>query len=180
MEPEEYPLYSPPKRIGCSALAILPVFLVAVFVFLLFRITPHVAQGMINPIRQMLNIETPTPEPTSAPSGTGSIATVTIQPPTATIVVETPTPVPVPPTPTTMVEEYVEVANTGGQGVRLRAEPRVDADRVDGLAEGTVCKIIGPDTTNSDGTWRHVEVVGKNEQGWILNKWLIASEKPTP
>lgn len=72
----------------------------------------------------------------------------------------------------------MEVANTGGQGVRLRAEPRADADRVDGLQEGTVCKVIGADVTNADGTWKHVEVVGKSEQGWVLNKWLIASKKP--
>lgn len=179
LEPEEYPLYSPPKRIGCSALAILPLLLAVVFIFLFIRITPQLAQGMVNPVRQLLNIALPTPEPTSTPNlgNGGSIATVTVTvpQPTATL---TAVPTAVPPTATAVAEEYVEVANTGGQGVRLRAEPRADADRVDGLQEGTVCKIIGPDTTNADGTWRHVEVVGKNEQGYVLNKWLIASKKP--
>lgn len=79
-----------------------------------------------------------------------------------------------------MPEEYVQVANTGGQGVRLRAEPRLDADRVDGLAERTICKVIGPNVTNGDGTWRNVEVLDKNEKGWVLNKWLAPAEKPSP
>ena len=177
LEPEEYPLYVPPKRIGCSALAILPLLLVAVFVFLLLRVTPQLAQGMVNPIRQVLNIDLPTPEPTpSGNSGNGSIATITVDVPTPTAV--PPTPTVAPPTPTAMPEEYVKVANTGGQGVRLRAEPRLDADRVDGLAEGTICKIIGTDVTNGDGTWRNVEVVDKNEKGWVLSKWLAPAQKP--
>jgi hypothetical protein len=179
LEPEEYPLYSPPKRIGCSALAILPLLLAAAFIFLFVRITPQLAQGMVNPVRQLLNIAIPTPEPTTVvnASNGGSIATLTVAPPTATSTT-IPTPIPEPPTATPMAEEYVKVANTGGQGVRLRAEPRADADRVDGLAEGTVCKVIGPDVTNGDGTWKNVEVVGKAEQGWVLNKWLVSTPKP--
>ena len=183
LEPEEYPLYSPPKRLGCSALAILPLVLVAIFAFLFFRITPQLAQGMVNPIRQLLNIELPTAEPTATtvqPEATpGEVVVVTSTLETA---VATPTSAPTtaPLPPTSIPDEYVEVANTGGQGVRLRAEPRLDAARVDGLAEGTVCKIIGPDVTNGDGTWRHVEVVGKAEQGWVLNRWLIPSTAPKP
>ncbi len=176
LEPEEYPLYSPPKRIGCSALAILPLLLAAAFVFLFVRITPQLAQGMINPVRQILNIAIPTPEPTTVVNA-GSIATLTVAKPTATSTT-IPTPAPVPPTATPIAEEYVKAANTGGQGVRLRAEPREDGQRVDGLAEGTTCKIIGTDVTNADGTWRHVEVIGKSEQGWVNNKWLISTPKP--
>ncbi len=178
LEPEEYPLYSPPKRIGCSALAILPLLLVAVFVILFFRITPNLAQGMVNPIRQILNIELPTVEPTLPPNEDGgSMATITVAAPTRTPT-HIPTATPVIPTP--LPEEYVQVANTGGQGVRLRAEPKLDADRVDGLAEGVVCKVIGTDVTNSDGTWRNVEVVDRNEKGWVLNQWLAPAEKPSP
>ena len=86
LEPEEYPLYSPPKRIGCSALAILPLLLAAAFIFLFVRITPQLAQGMVNPVRQLLNIAIPTPEPTTVVSASngGSIATLTVAPPTAT------------------------------------------------------------------------------------------------
>jgi hypothetical protein len=180
LEPEEYPLYSPPKRLGCSALAILPLLLLAVFIFLFFRVAPPIAQGMVNPIRQILNIELPTVEPTPGPQATPGEAVVI----TATVEASVPTPTtpppPPPPTPTSLPEEYVEVANTGGQGVRLRAEPQLDAARVDGLAEGTICKIIGPDVSNGDGTWRNVEVVGKAEQGWVLNRWLIPAQKPNP
>ena len=63
LEPEEYPLYSPPKRVGCSALAILPIILIAIFVFLFFRVTPNMAQGMVNPVRQIFGIELPTEVP---------------------------------------------------------------------------------------------------------------------
>ena len=76
----------------------------------------------------------------------------------------------------------MKVANTQGQGVRLRAEPKLDAARVDGLGEGSVCKIIGPDQKNDDGTWRNVAVIsgGQNqgETGWILSNWLVAAPKP--
>lgn len=184
LEPEEYPLYSPPKRIGCSALTILPLILIAVFVFLFFRITPQLAQGMINPVRQLLNIALPTVEPTLVPNtpNAGSMATVTVEIPTVVVtatIALTPT-VAVPPTPTALPEEFVQVANTGGQGVRLRAEPRLDADRVDGLMEGTVCKVIGADVSNADGTWRNVEVVATGQKGWVLNRWLIPAQKPNP
>ena len=176
LEPEEYPLYSPPKRIGCSALTILPVILIAIFVFLFFRVTPNIAQGMVNPVRQIFGISLPTAVPdTGSNSGTGALATQTV------VVTPTSTPLPptsVPPTPTTIAEEYVKVANTGGQGVRLRAEPRSDAARVDGLSEGTVAKVIGPDQKNADGVWRNVTIVSNGETGWILSTWLAPAQKP--
>lgn len=176
LEPEEYPLYSPPKRIGCSALTILPIVLIGIFVFLLFRVTPNMAQGMVNPVRQIFGIELPTPvSDIGSNSGTGALATQTV------VVTPTATPLPptsVPLTPTIIAEEYVKVANTGGQGVRLRAEPRSDAARVDGLSEGTVAKVIGPDQKNADGVWRNVTVVSNGETGWILSTWLAPAQKP--
>ncbi|HST03887.1 MAG TPA: hypothetical protein VLQ48_04040 [Chloroflexia bacterium] len=181
LEPEEYPLYAPPKRVGCSALAILPIILIAIFVFLFFRVTPNMAQGMVNPVRQIFGIELPTEVPAAGViSSSGALATQTasVITPTATLA----PPTSVPPTPTTIAEEYVKVANTQGQGVRLRAEPKLDAARVDGLGEGVVCKIIGPDQKNEDGTWRNVTVVSgggtPGETGWILSNWLVAAPKP--
>jgi hypothetical protein len=158
----------------------LPLLLALVFLFLFIRVTPQLAQGVVNPIRQILNVPLPTAPPTAAPTVDPNeivvvTATTAVLAPTVTAAPTTP-----PATPTSLPEEYVKVANTGGQGVRLRAEPKLDAARVDGLGEGTVCKVIGPDTTNEDGTWRHVEVVGKAEQGWVLNKWLVPAPKPTP
>jgi hypothetical protein len=181
LEPEEYPLYSPPKRIGCSALAILPIILIGLFIFLFFRVTPNIAQGMVNPVRQIFGISIPTPVPEVVPTQAGgalATQTVVVITPTATIA----PPTVIPPTPTTIAEEYVKVANTGGQGVRLRADPRADAAKVDGLVEGTICKIIGPDQKNSDGVWRNVTVVSgggtPGETGWILSTLLVSAPKP--
>src|SRR3954467_6463844 len=114
LEPEEYPLYKPPRRIGCSALAILPLILIAVFAFLLWRVTPRVAEGIISIPRQILNIGTSTPAPTEeASTGEGGLATQTVPvPPTIPV---TPTVPIVLPSPTPVVE-YFKVANTGGQG----------------------------------------------------------------
>jgi Bacterial SH3 domain len=173
LEPEEYPLYTPPRRIGCSALAVLPIILVLVFGFLFLRVTPQMAQAIMNIPRGLLNI--PTPEPEVAP-GAGALATQTVELPTATPAA-TDTPVPAP-TDTPVAEEYVKVANTGGSGVRLRAEAKTDSARVDGLAEGTILKIIGPDEKNNEGTWRHVQVLNGDQQGWILSKWLAPAAKP--
>src|SRR5215216_4478590 len=90
LEPEEYPLYRPPRRIGCSALAIVPLILIGVFAFLLWRVTPKVADGIISIPRQILNVGTSTPavEEVANTDG-GGLATQTV--PALTTVPVTPT-----------------------------------------------------------------------------------------
>jgi hypothetical protein len=177
LEPEEYPLYRPPSRVGCSALAILPLILIGVFAFLFWRITPQVADGIMSFPRQILNVPTSTPNIQEEAPGSGKLATQTIPvkptvPITPTIAKVAPT---VPPTP---VPAYLKVANTGGIGVRLRADPQQNGARVTGLDDGTVVKMIGPDQTNPDGTWKHVATVDDQYQGWINAKYLVATTKP--
>src|SRR3954468_12952685 len=46
LEPEEYPLYRPPRRIGCSGLSIVTLVLVFVFAFLFWRVTPAIVEGV--------------------------------------------------------------------------------------------------------------------------------------
>jgi len=176
LEPEEYPLYKPPRRIGCSALAILPLILIAVFAFLLWRVTPRVAEGIISIPRQILNISTSTPVPVEDVStGAGGLATQTIPvPPTEPV---TPTAPIVLPSPTSVVE-YFKVANTGGQGVRLRAEPKQDGDRVTGLADGVVVKTVGPDEKVGDVTWKHVATIDDQYTGWVNSAFLVPTSKP--
>lgn len=167
LEPEEYPLYKPPSRIGCSALAILPVLLIAAFLFLFWRITPGVADRLVSPVRDLLGVAADaTAESTP---GTGAIATQTVEA-QSTSTVGLPTP--------TAVVEYVQVANTGGAGVRLRAEPRNNADTVVRVGEGAKFIIIGPDQTTDEGTFRHVELPNDGRQGWVPAQYLIATQGP--
>ena len=176
LEPEEYPLYRPPSRVGCSALAVLPLILIGVFAFLFWRVTPQVADGIMSFPRQILNVPTNTPGVEDAP-GSGRLATQTI-PVKATVPV-TPTVKSVAPTITaTPVLSYFKVANTGGIGVKLRSDPQQNAARVTGLDDGTVVKSIGPDQKNADGNWKHVATVDDQFQGWINANYLVATSKP--
>jgi hypothetical protein len=167
LEPEEYPLYRPPSRIGCSALAILPILLIAAFLFLFWRITPGVADRMVDPVRDLLGVASePTPESTP---GTGALATRTAEAvSTSTVALPSPTP----------VIEYVRVANTGGVGVRLRKEPSNSADTVVRVGEGAVFMVVGPDQENEEGKFRTVELPNDGRRGWVPAQYLIPAEQP--
>jgi hypothetical protein len=174
LEPEEYPLYRPPSRIGCSALAIIPLILVLFFVFLFWRVTPQVAEGIVNIPRGILNISPSTPETTP---GTGAVATLTAEPVTENAGSE---PTPVPPTPTPKVE-YVKVANTGGVGVKLRKDPKSGSASVVTVGEGAIFLVVGPDFPDPDtsvGVWRNVELPNDGRRGWVLAKYLVPSGAP--
>ncbi|MEO8288918.1 MAG: SH3 domain-containing protein [Chloroflexota bacterium] len=177
LEPEEYPLYRPPRRVGCSALAIVPLILIGVFALLIWRVTPNVAESIVSIPRQILNISTSTPSTDSSSIGTGGLATQTI-PVTPTVAIPpTNTIPPVPPTATAVVE-YFKVANTGGQGVRLRAEPQQDGARVTGLGDGVVVKTVGPDQKAAGVTWKHVATIDDQYTGWINSNFLVPTTKP--
>jgi hypothetical protein len=175
LEPEEYPLYRPPSRIGCSALTILPLILIGVFAFLFWRVTPQIANAIVSVPRQILNIPTSTPGIENTPSA-GGLATQTVPVPVTPTVAIKPTIAPTG-TPTPVVE-YFKVANTGGLGVKLRAQPLQSADRVTGLNDGTVVKTIGTDQKNADGTWKHVSTADDQYSGWINANFLIPTTKP--
>ena len=57
------------------------------------------------------------------------------------------------------------VANTGGLGVNLRAQPDSSADRVSALAEGAM-------VTAEAHAWRHV-ADGAGNQGWVADEYLL-------
>src|SRR5436190_7455027 len=54
LEPEEYPLYRPPSRVGCSALSLVTLITVAVFSLLFWQVTPRMVKGIsaisLNPL----------------------------------------------------------------------------------------------------------------------------------
>lgn len=170
LEPEEYPLYRPPSRIGCSAMSIITLITVLTFAVLLWRVTPQIADNITDVPRGLLQGSDGTAVADTTP-GTGAYATQTAILPTATVA-----PVALEPTP---VVEYVKVANTGGQGVRLRAEPKQNAKNVVILDEGAVLQVIGADITNEVGVWRNVQLLPPDGRaGWVLTKYLISTPKP--
>ncbi|HYP20777.1 MAG TPA: hypothetical protein VEY08_11945 [Chloroflexia bacterium] len=185
LEPEEYPLYQPPRRVGCSGITIVTLLAIGAFLFLVWRVTPPMAKAITDfpktlPIVGGLFVDDD--EVTAV--GTATFPTQTAQAlasPAASVVT---TPEPPTPAPTnTPVPEYVQVANTGGQGVRLRKEPRQNAEFEVVAREGTVFQIIGPDTPDpNDPTqaWRNVVLPNDGRSGYVLKRYLVPHSGPNP
>jgi hypothetical protein len=171
LEPEEYPLYRPPSRIGCSALTVITLITLVTFAFLFSRVTPQMAKAITDLPKSLLSGGDATADTTP---GVGAYATQTAQVGQPTVTA----PVAANPTPTI---EYVQIANTGGQGVKLRAEPRADAKNVVTVGEGATLRVIGSDTTNADGVWRHIQLLPPDGRaGYVLNKYVIGASPPAP
>lgn len=103
----------------------------------------------------------PTPEQVAAAQPTALIART--PPPQAS---GTAAPTPIPPT---SVPTRLIVANTGGLGAVIRAEPNTDGKVVAAVPEGTVLQIAGSDVQGEGRTWRAV----KDDDG---NAGYIAGE----
>lgn len=170
LEPEEYPLYKPPSRIGCSGLTVITLLLAVVFAFLVWRITPPMARAITNLPRVLLG---GTPDTASGTPGAGGFPTQT------SLVAAIPTDTAVPAVPPTPVIVYVKVSATGGAGVKLRAEPSNNARYNVTVGDGATFMIIGPDVQNETGTWRHVQLLPPDgRSGYVLSKYLIATGAP--
>jgi len=63
--------------------------------------------------------------------------------------------------------EHVQVANTGGAGATLRAEPGTGASRVKAVGEGAELVVAGPDRDAADRPWRHVRDPADGASGWV-------------
>jgi hypothetical protein len=66
----------------------------------------------------------------------------------------------------------VRVANTGGTGVRMRAQPSTTAPIAGRLADGTVLEIVGEDKVADGHTWRNVRAPGDG-RGWVASEYLV-------
>jgi hypothetical protein len=174
LEPEEYPLYRPPRRVGCSGLTIVTLVLALAFAFLIWRVTPPMAKAITDIPKGLLNINDPTPETTP---GTGVFATQTAVAEVVPTAPAAPTALPTP------FVEYVQVANAGGQSVPMRNTARQTGNRiVVSVGEGAKLKIIGPDEPDPNkavGVWRHVQLLPPDgRSGYILAKYLIPTTGP--
>ncbi|HUP27719.1 MAG TPA: SH3 domain-containing protein [Chloroflexia bacterium] len=171
LEPEEYPLYKPPSRVGCSGLTIVTLLLAVVFAFLIWKITPSMAKAITNIPRTLLGASSD-----ATPGADGEAGAFPTQ---TSIVGAVPTETVAPAVPPTPVIEYVKVSGTGGSGVLLRAEPKTSAKYSVKVGEGATFKIIGPDVTNDTGTWRHVGLLPPDgRSGYVLSKYLLPTGAP--
>jgi hypothetical protein len=171
LEPEEYPLYRPPRRIGCSGLTIVTLITIAAFALLLWRVTPDMAKAITDIPRGLL--QSGTEEPDDSPGASSRATQTALSLPTATAnIVVNPTP----------VIEYVKVANTGGSGVRLRVEPRSNARSIINVGEGALFQVIGPDQPDEDNPaniWRNVQLLPPDgRKGWVLSRFLVPDPGP--
>lgn len=194
LEPEEYPLYKPPKRVGCSGLTIVALLALASFAFLVWKVTPPMAKAITDFPRSLPIIgsgSTPVPDEVSTP-GIGGFSTQTVlaaatgesTPASAATVAPTHTPVPPTPVPTnTPTIQYAKVSGTGGQGVRIMKAADADSARVGAVGEGVVLKLSGPNTPDPKTPsliWSHIQTLDGKLDGYVSSKYLIPSAAPTP
>jgi hypothetical protein len=171
LEPEEYPLYKPPRRFGCSGLTIVTLLFVGAFALLLWRVTPDMARAITEFPKTIFQSGTP-----QSNVRTSATQTALAQPTAPIQVVVSPTP----------FIEYVKVAQTGNAGVALRVEPRTNARNLvpGNVGEGAVLRVVGPDqpdSTNPSNIWRNVQLLPPDgRKGWILSKFLIPNPGPNP
>ncbi|MBF6613376.1 MAG: hypothetical protein IVW55_09635 [Chloroflexi bacterium] len=171
LEPEEYPLYRPPSRIGCSGLSIVTLLTLLVFGALLLKVTPGVSQKIADLPKPLLGISTDATADTTP--GTGAMATQTAITTTQASPTTPPTAAPTP------VIEYVKVAATGGVGVKLRSSPKSGASYNVTVGEGAVLQVVGPDVSAEGLVWRHVQLLPPDGRaGYVVTKYLAPTNKP--
>ncbi len=175
LEPEEYPLYRSPSRVGCSGLTMVTVVLLGAFAVLLLKLAPGWSKTITEFPARVISGSAATPVTTP---GSGSFATQTVLPTPA----ETNTPVVMIVAPTaTAAPQCVRVTGTGGVGVALRDAADPNAPKASAADEGAILQGIGPDVTagkETDGTaivWTHVSTPGGGQQGFARARYLQAA-----
>ena len=179
LEPEEYPLYAPPRRIGCSGLSIVTLIMLFVFAFLFWKVTP----GIVKSVRSfsptgLLSSDQGTPGAT--PDISAGAGTVVAGAPSATPTLKPPTPTP--------VRECVQVVKAS---ITIRTQPKLSApsalqDAAGNTVRakpGTQLQLVEANPTpikDTDGTtWQHVQLLPPDSrQGYVLESYL--SPVPCP
>ncbi|MBI2755676.1 MAG: SH3 domain-containing protein [Chloroflexi bacterium] len=64
------------------------------------------------------------------------------------------------------------MANTGGSGVTVRAEPGSQAAAMLTLRDGTRLNLTGQEQTVAARLWREVEVPDRGQTGWVSSEYL--------
>lgn len=79
------------------------------------------------------------------------------------------------PEPEPLAQEFARIANTGGVGAFIRREPQANAPGLIALRDGTIVRVVGPDTRVAGRVWRNVEDQRGN-RGWTPAEYLAASD----
>jgi hypothetical protein len=113
-----------------------------------------------------------TPRVTVAPTGAAVTPAPTATAATAAADQTTPTSVPTDEVSPTPEAHTAHIANTGGQGVMVRAAPGAAAAALGALREGTPVNVTGGAQTQDARTWREIETADKRLKGWVLDDFL--------
>lgn len=70
------------------------------------------------------------------------------------------------------VRPEARVANTGGAGVTVRADPGPQAAAAGTLREGAVVQLTGAEQTVAARLWREVVDDARGLRGWVLSDYL--------
>jgi hypothetical protein len=66
----------------------------------------------------------------------------------------------------------LRIANTNGQGARLRAGPSADAEAIAVLEDGEVVQMVGPARIEAEHAWRQVRTAD-GTVGWVVADLLV-------
>lgn len=171
LEPEEYPLYRPPRRFGCSGLTVVTLLTLTVFGLLVWKVTPDMAKGLTDPLKKIFSSGVATAETTRGPSTLATQTAVAARPTTPPVV-----------TPTAIIV-YVQAGNNSGASIRVRSKPDSSASYSLSLKGGEILRVISTvDEKDKVGNeWRHVQLLCKDgRNGWVLAKFLISDVVPPP
>jgi hypothetical protein len=113
------------------------------------------------------------PSATTEPSATPTTPTPTLPVPDVVPTATYPAPIELS-TPTTpgMPATRVRVAGTDGTGVNLRLRPRIDAESLGVLPDGTLLDVVGDDVIVDGRTWRNVRTLNGTKTGWVSAQYL--------
>ena len=159
---------------GClTSWVIIGVFLVAgclLGVTGLFVWAGRAEQSPVGPATAVITVvsaptSTPIP-PTSSPT----------QAATATSNVEIP---PSPPPGVITAGAYVQISGTGGDGLRMRADPNLQSSVLFIAMEAEVFQVTGGPQEADNYTWWYLEApVDESRKGWVVSNYLQVVQNP--
>jgi hypothetical protein len=127
--------------------------------------------------------------PAAAPSGISTAVVTVISLPTETSIPPTDTPagqqtptatsLPLPPPGDVSIRAYVQIAGTGGEGLRLRTAPGLDS-QVRVLGEDSEVFVVTDGPQEADGyTWWYLESPSdRSRRGWAVANYLAVVQNP--
>jgi hypothetical protein len=134
-------------------------------------------------------IARPGAQPLNPPAASSQVSALTVIPaPTATPFPPTPTRTPLPPTPTVSptpgpgeiaLGVYVQISNTGAEGLNIRAQAGLTAEVVfSGFDDEVFLVTDGPVQTDGHTWWKLTASYDSARSGWAAADYLAVIESP--